>query len=62
MENARCPYFFSAGLSGVALLFSDPEEAVLLFEVSALLSDDDPDADPLPLEEPFLEESEDFFA
>jgi hypothetical protein len=57
------PYFFPAGLSELAPLFWDVEEP-LLFEVSVLLSDllsdEEADADPLPLAE--LSFDEDFFA
>jgi hypothetical protein len=61
-ENTReCRYFFSAGLSELALLFSEEEEESLLCEPSLLLSDEDAEADPLPLEE-FPLELEDFFA
>ena len=54
-----CPYFFPAGLSELAPLFWDVEEP-LLFEVSVLLSDEEADADPLPLAEVSFDE--DFFA
>jgi hypothetical protein len=55
-------------LSELALLFSEleplfseeEEEEPLLFELSLLLSDEDAEADPLPLDEFPLEE--DFFA
>ena len=63
-ENMReYRYFFWAGLSELALLFSaeeGEEEEPLLFELSLLPSDEDAEADPLPLDEFPLEE--DFFA
>jgi len=56
------PYFFSAGLSELALLFSEEEE-LLLFELSLLLSEEeDAGDDPLPLAEFPLELEEDFLA
>jgi hypothetical protein len=62
-ENTwACRYFFSAGLSELALLFSEEEEELLLFELSLLLSAEDAEADPLPLDEFPLELDEDFFA
>ena len=73
-ENTReCRYFFSAGLSELALLFSEleplfseeeeeEEEEPLLFELSLLPSDADAEAEPLPLDEFPLELEEDFFA
>jgi len=60
VEHARSRhYFFSTGLSELAPLFSAVEEP-LLFDVSVLLSDEDAEADPLPLDGFPLEE--DFFA
>jgi hypothetical protein len=58
-------YFFSAGLSELALLFpefSEDAEESLLFELSDLLSEEEPDADPFPPDEFPLAEEDDFFA